>query len=236
MNILGLYIVIQLWSNSIGFITINKCNSLLNKKIKERGYYPVRNNSLYPSNEILLKVLKAFIPFYYCIEGIKLIEKSNKTNFDAAIKRKLENGEIKELKDLKEVGLSSTIFSDKGINYNRKKFSEHIPEEPYKSIPFEKRHTVEGDVVMQTISDEELGKYNGITPFVVEEKNQSKMNIKQLNEILSNNENFESFVLNTPLSELEDAYQTMGKVIEFRLKKEEDNSQILELKKEDKAA
>lgn len=233
MNILGMCLVIQLWANSIGFITINNVNSLINKKMKEKGYYPIRNNSLYPTNEMLLKIIKAFIPFYYCAQGIKLIKESNRTDFDLMIKKKLENGEIKELE---KIGLNNTIFSDKGINYNKKKFSEHIPEEPYKSIPFDKRHTKEGDVVIQTISDEELGKYNGITPFVVEEKNQSKIDIKQLNEILTNNENFENFVFNKSISELENAYQTMGKVIEFRSKKEKSNSQVLELKKEDKAA
>lgn len=230
MNILGMCIVIQLWANSIGFITINNANSLINKKLKEKGYYYAKNNSLYPSNETLLKVLKAFIPFYYCIQGIKLIKETNRMSIDSIIKKKLQKGEIKELT---ETDLKNTLFSDKGINYNRKKFSEHIPEEPYKSIPFEKRHTIEGDVVIQTVSDEELGKYNGITPFVVEEKNE-QIEVEKLNKILSDSYNFENFVFKRPISELEIIYNTMGKIIEFR--KKEINPQKLELIKDDKAA
>lgn len=87
MNLLGLYLVIQLWANSIGLITINNANSLINKKIKEKGYCYVKNNSVYPINETLIRVLKAFIPLYYCVEGLKLIKETNKTTIDSIIKR-----------------------------------------------------------------------------------------------------------------------------------------------------
>ncbi len=233
MNILGFYLVIQLWSNSIGFIAINQSNSLMNKKINEKGYYSIKNNSLYPKNDILIKVLKAFIPFYYCIKGIMLIKESKNIKIDEVIKKKIQNGEIKEVI---EISSSKFLFDDKEINYNGDKFKHHIPQEPYKSIPFEKSHIEKDNVVIEMISDEELERYNGITPFVVKE-NQSQLNIKQLNEILRSNEDFENYVLNTPLPTLESAYETMRKVIDFRTRKEEkDSLQKLELKKEDKAA
>lgn len=233
MNLLGLYLVIQLWANSIGLITINNANSLINKKIKEKGYCYVKNNSVYPINETLIRVLKAFIPLYYCVEGLKLIKETNKTTIDSIIKKKLANGEIKEFN---EDDLKNTLFTDKGINYNKKKFIEHVPTEPYRSIPFNERHTVEGDIIFQTVKDNDLGKYNGITPFVVEEKKESHIDIKKLSDILDSDEKFEDFIFKTPISDLENAYDILGKVLEIRTQREKIKAQKLELKKEDKAA
>ncbi len=214
MNILGIYLVIQLWANSIGLITINKYNSIVNKKIKESGYYYSKKDSMYPANDYILKIIYFFIPFYYCFKGIMLLDKTNKQNIDKVIKSKVETGEIKDV-----INLDNMFFNDHDIEYKRKHYSTAFaPKEPYKASSFNERHTTEGEIIFDTFDESQ---HSGITPFVDTNVKSNSRDVIDLMEFLNNKNKIEQDIFNTPLDKLKDFHAAMGKVIDYRIRTED---------------
>ncbi len=79
-DILLIYAVMQLMSTAFGLTVIGIVKSLIEEKLQDKGYVLKNRNSLYKFNEKLGNVLKGFIPFYYAIKAVSLIQGKNPIN------------------------------------------------------------------------------------------------------------------------------------------------------------
>lgn len=80
MDILLIYAVMQLMSTAFGLAVIGIVRSLIEEKLQDKGYVLRNRNSLYKFNEKLGNFLKGFIPFYYAIKAVSLIQGKNPIN------------------------------------------------------------------------------------------------------------------------------------------------------------
>lgn len=76
-DILLIYVIIQLLSNAYGLGVIWSVQSSIEEKLRDKGYVLKNRDSLYKFNDKLGKIAKAFIPGYYAIKAISLIQAKN---------------------------------------------------------------------------------------------------------------------------------------------------------------
>ena len=89
-----LYLLSILYTNTMGWIIISKCNPIINKIIESKGYKLIDKDDTDYVVGVLVSVLKFLIPVYYLNEALKLSGK----NFDIErlIEEKLDKGEIEQ--------------------------------------------------------------------------------------------------------------------------------------------
>ena len=78
MNVLVIYIAVQLLSTACMLIVMDKVKPEINNIIKNHGYNPNRVNPMLDLNDKLGKILKSLIPLYYAVLSLLLITNKNK--------------------------------------------------------------------------------------------------------------------------------------------------------------
>ncbi len=90
-NVILVFIIAQLISTAYGLAVIGSVKPIIEKKLKDEGYVLKNKNSMYKFNENLGKFFKGFIPFYYAIKAISLVQ--GKDPINEAARKEIENGE-----------------------------------------------------------------------------------------------------------------------------------------------
>lgn len=90
-NVILAFIIAQLISTAYGLAVIGSVKPIIEKKLKDEGYVLKNKNSMYKFNENLGKFFKGFIPFYYAIKAISLVQ--GKDPINEAARKEIENGE-----------------------------------------------------------------------------------------------------------------------------------------------
>lgn len=90
-NVIIALIVAQLLSTAYGLAVIGSVKPIIEKKLEDQGYVLKNKNSMYKFNEGLGNFFKGFIPFYYALKAISLVQ--GKDPIDRAVKNEIENGE-----------------------------------------------------------------------------------------------------------------------------------------------
>lgn len=96
-------IVAQLISTAYGLAVIGSVKPIIEEKLKDQGYVLKNKNSMYKFNEGLGNFFKGFIPFYYALKAISLVQGRDPIN--RAVRNEIENGEYitrEEQKALRE--------------------------------------------------------------------------------------------------------------------------------------
>ncbi len=79
-NVLIVYIIIQLITTAFGIAVIESVRPLVEKRLHDKGYIQKRQNSLYEFNDKIVNVLLGFVPFYYFIKALSIINNKNAVN------------------------------------------------------------------------------------------------------------------------------------------------------------
>lgn len=90
-NVILAFIIAQLISTAYGLSVIGSVKPVIENKLKNEGYVLKNKNSMYKFNEGLGKFFRGFIPFYYAIKAISLVQ--GKDSIDRAVKKEIEDGE-----------------------------------------------------------------------------------------------------------------------------------------------
>lgn len=90
-NVILAFIIAQLISTAYGLAVIGSVKPLIEKKLKDEGYVLKNKNSMYKFNENLGKFFRGFIPFYYAVKAILLVQ--GKDPIDRAVQNEIKNGE-----------------------------------------------------------------------------------------------------------------------------------------------
>lgn len=90
-NVILAFIIAQLISTAYGLSVIGSVKPVIENKLKNEGYVLKNKNSMYKFNEGLGKFFRGFIPFYYAIKAISLVQ--GKDPIDRAAKKEIEDGE-----------------------------------------------------------------------------------------------------------------------------------------------
>lgn len=86
------YIIIHLWSNTIGLTVLFVLDNVIKRTLIDRGYTTLPITSSDKIRKYGKGVLRFFIPFYYCIKGIDLV--SDTSSFNSIINEKIKSGEV----------------------------------------------------------------------------------------------------------------------------------------------
>lgn len=87
--ILGTYIIIQLWANTMGLIVIFVLDGIIEEALKSRGYERLPLTMSDKTKAFVAGVIKFNIPMYYCITSINLVS----NNLNSIINERLKNGQ-----------------------------------------------------------------------------------------------------------------------------------------------
>lgn len=90
----NLYLLLILYTNTMGLIIISKCNPIINKIIESKGYKLIDKEDTDYVVSTLLAVLKFLIPAYYLKQALKL--SGNNFDIEKLIEEKLDKGEIEQ--------------------------------------------------------------------------------------------------------------------------------------------
>lgn len=90
-NILLFYVIAQLISTAYGVAVIESVRPFVKAKLHDEGYVKKNRNSLYKYSSDIVDVLKGFIPFYYAIVAVNLI--NSKDPLKKAVKDEIDSGE-----------------------------------------------------------------------------------------------------------------------------------------------
>lgn len=89
--ILGTYIIIQFWANTMGLTVIFVLDNVIDRALKDRGYTSIPVTASDKVRKIGMGIIKFNIPFYYCIVAIDLV--TDNSSFEHIINEKIKNGE-----------------------------------------------------------------------------------------------------------------------------------------------
>lgn len=85
-----IYLIAQLITTAFGIAVIESVRPLVEKKLHDKGYIQKRRNSLYYFNDKIMNVLMGFIPFYYFIKALSII--NNKNVVDDKVNEEIKKG------------------------------------------------------------------------------------------------------------------------------------------------
>lgn len=100
MNILILYIIIQLLSTSCILGVMEKVKPEINNIIKDNGYNPNKTNEMIEFNDKLGKILKGLIPLYYAVLSLSLI--TNKNKLEQYALNEIKTGKYEKIDNIDE--------------------------------------------------------------------------------------------------------------------------------------
>lgn len=95
-----LFLIAQLLTTAFGISVIESVRPLVEKKLHDKGYVQKRQNSLYEFNDKATNVLKGFIPFYYFIKALNII--NNKNIVNDKVKEEIDKGNYILLDNIKK--------------------------------------------------------------------------------------------------------------------------------------
>lgn len=178
-NVVIAFIVAQLISTAYGLAVIGSVEPIIEQKLRDQGYVLKNKNSMYKFNEGLGKFFRGFIPFYYAVKAISLVQ--GKNPIDRAVKKEIENGDyitkeereaIKEREEfLKNASLSKPIEP------------QIIFEKPEKYVARKNDYTLYNRyetpieyITRETTEEEALE----ITPYIAKESEKNIYNVKDV--------------------------------------------------------
>src|SRR5574344_1850894 len=88
----NIYLLVILYTNTMGLIIISKCNPIINKIIESKGYKLIEKEDTDYVVITLLAILKFLIPVYYLKQALKI--SGNNFDIEKLIEEKLDKGEI----------------------------------------------------------------------------------------------------------------------------------------------
>lgn len=168
LTIFWIYVVIQCVSTAYGITVINSVKNVpaIRKRLIAEGYSERERNSLYRFNDGFMQFLKGFIPFYYAIKAMKLINSNDpvKNLMDEEIEKGnyIPNDELKELEAEEERMRIESVAPSPELKY------ENTQKYKAKKIDYEIYDTYETPVeyITRKIDEEEANEANiNITPF-----------------------------------------------------------------------
>lgn len=89
---LGTYIIIQLYANTMGLTVLFVLDSVISRCLRDRGYTDLPTTASDKIRKFGKGTLKFFIPFYYCLKGINLVCENG--SFESVVDSKIKNGEV----------------------------------------------------------------------------------------------------------------------------------------------
>lgn len=99
MNVLIIYVTIQLLSTACMLAVMDKVKPQIDSIIRDNGYNPNRVNTMIDFNDKLGKILKGLIPLYYAVLSLSLI--TNKNKIESYALNEINTGKF-ERTDIKE--------------------------------------------------------------------------------------------------------------------------------------
>lgn len=106
---LFVYLITMLLSNGFGISVINSALPKIKEKIAKKGYNVEKKNFIPALNDVCIKALLAFIPFYYLFKAISLIQ--GDVALEKAAQEEIESGKYTKIVDIE----AEEIISDTSI-------------------------------------------------------------------------------------------------------------------------
>lgn len=106
MNILILYITVQLLSTACILGVMDKVKPEINNIIKENGYNPNKVNQMIDFNDKLGKILKGLIPLYYAVLSLSLI--TNKNKVESYALNEIKTGKFEKTDEIENIEYQDT--------------------------------------------------------------------------------------------------------------------------------
>lgn len=179
MNILILYITVQLLSTACILGVMDKVKPEIDNIIKENGYNPNKVNQMLELNDKLGKILKGLIPLYYAVLSLSLITNKNKVENYALNEIKTGKFEkVTKAEDIKYDNTEEEYVDESVINENfkvnirpQKQYNWNIPvTEKYiarrnNNIDFKADESVVEEIKKTEDTKIEIKEEMGLSPF-----------------------------------------------------------------------
>lgn len=178
-NVILAFIIAQLISTAYGLAVIGSVQPIIEKKLKDNGYVLKNKNSMYKFNEGLGKFFRGFIPFYYAVKAILLVQ--GKDPIDRAVQKEIENGEYITREEREAMRQKEEFL--KTASLSKPMEPQIIFEKPEKYVArkndytlYDKYETPIEYITRETTNDDKLD----ITPYISGEKKVSKVIEKEV--------------------------------------------------------
>ena len=178
-NVILAFIIAQLISTAYGLAVIGSVRPIIEKKLKDEGYVLKNKNSMYKFNEGLGKFFRGFIPFYYAVKAILLVQ--GKDPIDRAVQKEIENGEYITREEREAMRQKEEFL--KTASLSKPMEPQIIFEKPEKYVARKNDYTLYDTyetpieyITRETTNDDKLD----ITPYISGEKKVSKVIEKEV--------------------------------------------------------
>ena len=178
-NVILVFIIAQLISTAYGLAVIGSVKPIIEKKLKDEGYVLKNKNSMYKFNEGLGKFFRGFIPFYYAVKAILLVQ--GKDPIDRAVQKEIENGEYITREEREAMRQKEEFL--KTASLSKPMEPQIIFEKPEKYVARKNDYTLYDTyetpieyITRETTNDDKLD----ITPYISGEKKVSKVIEKEV--------------------------------------------------------
>ncbi len=178
-NVILAFIIAQLISTAYGLAVIGSVQPIIEKKLKDNGYVLKNKNSMYKFNEGLGKFFRGFIPFYYAVKAILLVQ--GKDPIDRAVQKEIENGEYITREEREAMRQKEEFL--KTASLSKPMEPQIIFEKPEKYVARKNDYTLYDTyetpieyITRETTNDDKLD----ITPYISGEKKVSKVIEKEV--------------------------------------------------------
>lgn len=178
-NVIIALIVAQLLSTAYGLAVIGSVKPIIEKKLEDQGYVLKNKNSMYKFNEGLGKFFRGFIPFYYAVKAILLVQ--GKDPIDRAVQKEIENGEYITREEREAMRQKEEFL--KTASLSKPMEPQIIFEKPEKYVARKNDYTLYDTyetpieyITRETTNDDKLD----ITPYISGEKKVSKVIEKEV--------------------------------------------------------
>ena len=178
-NVILAFIIAQLISTAYGLAVIGSVQPIIEKKLKDNGYVLKNKNSMYKFNEGLGKFFRGFIPFYYAVKAILLVQ--GKDPIDRAVQKEIENGEYITREEREAMRQKEEFL--KTASVSKPMEPQIIFEKPEKYVARKNDYTLYDTyetpieyITRETTNDDKLD----ITPYISGEKKVSKVIEKEV--------------------------------------------------------
>ncbi|NLC48476.1 MAG: hypothetical protein GX758_03865 [Tenericutes bacterium] len=112
-DVILIYAIIHLLSTAYGLSVIGSVKPLIEKRLQDQGYVEKNKNSLYRFNEDIGNFFKGFIPFYYAIKAINLVQ--GKNPIDKAVREEIKNKNYITSEELELLKSTQSFQKDQSI-------------------------------------------------------------------------------------------------------------------------
>lgn len=127
-----IYLISQALSTAYGLAVIESIKPIVKDSLRTSGYVEKNKNSLYKFNDKFQAILKGFIPFYYCIKAVSLV--NGKNPIEREKQRQINSGEYISIEDkikMEQEEAAEREMASKSIAVDNRIYFEKP--EPYKA-------------------------------------------------------------------------------------------------------